>query len=148
MRVAHDPPSERAPRVAGVVRTAWSPEHAACRAQAGVLACEGAACHCVPHTVGTSSTSGTDVTVSGTVIDVDTASVGGPWEVTIDARESGEIEVVIPSGNPRCVAEWDLDQIKSYRPGDRITARGFVFGTDRVRVCMAPSHFIGRGGRP
>jgi hypothetical protein len=148
MRARHDPPSARAPKVAGTVPTEWSPEHAACRAQAGVLACDGAACHCVPHGVGTSSTSGTDVTVSGTVLDVDTASLGGPWEVTIDAHQSGTIEVVIPSGNPRCVADWDLDQIKSYRPGDRITARGFVFGTDRVRVCMAPSHFIGRDGGP
>jgi hypothetical protein len=148
MRLPEDPPSARAPRVAGVVHGDKSPERAACEAQAGVLACAGAACHCVPHTVGVSSTSGTDVTVSGTVLDVDTASVGGPWEVTIDAQGSGTIEVVIPSGNPRCAADWDLDQIKRYRPGDRIRARGFVFGTDRVRVCMAPSHFIRKDGVP
>jgi hypothetical protein len=148
MRLPQDPPSARAPRVAGVVHGDKSPERAACEAQAGVLACAGAACHCVPHTVGVSSTSGTDATVTGTVLDVDTASVGGPWEVTIDAQGSGTIEVVIPSGNPRCAADWDLDQIKRYRPGDRIRARGFVFGTDRVRVCMAPSHFIRKDGVP
>jgi hypothetical protein len=148
MRVAHDPPSEAAPAVAGAIQPEMSPERAACQAQAGVLVCSGAAsCHCVPHSVGRSSTSGTDVTVSGTVLDVDTANVGGPWQVKIDAQESGTIEVVIPSGNRRCAANWDLDEIRSYRPGDRITARGFVFGAGRVRVCMARSHYI-TGGVP
>jgi hypothetical protein len=146
MRLPEDPPSAQAPQVAGPVHAKKSPERAACEAQAGVLACEGGACHCIPHSVDVSATRGTDVTVSGTVLDVDTASVGGPWEVTIDAQEGGTVEVVIPSGNWRCAADWDLDQIKRYRPGDRITARGFVFGTDRVRVCMAPSHFIREAG--
>jgi hypothetical protein len=145
MRLPQDPPSERAPKVAGVVQRNPSPEHAACQERAGVLICAGATCRCVPHTVARSSQSGTDVTVSGTVLDVDTANVGGPWQVTLDARESGTIEIVIPSGNRRCQARWDLDEVRSYRAGDRITARGFVFGTDRVRVCMAPSHYIERG---
>jgi hypothetical protein len=86
------------------------------------------------------------VTVAGTVLDVDRANVGGPWQIKIDAQESGTIEVVIPSRNPRCEASWDLDEIGSYRPGDRITARGFVFGADRVRVCMARSHYVVKGG--
>jgi hypothetical protein len=144
MRLAHDPPSERAPNVAGAVHAERSPERAACQAQAGVLVCEGAACRCVRHSVGRSSTSGTDVTVAGTVLDVDTANIGGPWQIKIDAQESGAIEVVIPSGNRRCKANWNLEELKDYRPGDRITARGFVFGADRIRVCMAPSHFIRR----
>jgi hypothetical protein len=148
MRAAQDPPSGQAPKVAGAVHADASPEHAACRARAGVLVCEGAGCRCEPHTVGGSSARGTDVTVSGTVLDVDTANVGGPWQVKIDARKSGTIEIVIPSGNRRCQAQWDLTEIRSYRPGDRITARGFVFGTDRVRVCMAPSHFVAKSGAP
>jgi uncharacterized protein (DUF2235 family) len=53
---------------------------------------------------------------------------------------------LVPSGNRHCTANWDLDEIKSYRPGDRITARGFVFGADRVRVCMARSHYVTAGG--
>ena len=146
MRLPHDPPSEWAPKVAGAVQAEKSPERAACRAEAGVLACAGAACRCVPHTVGRSSTRGTDVTVAGTVLDVDTANVGGPWQIKIDAQESGTIEFVIPSGNRRCEANWDLDEIRSYRPGDRIAARGFVFGADRVRVCMARSHYVMKGG--
>jgi hypothetical protein len=144
MRVPQDPPSARAPKVAGAVRADLPPERAACEAQAGVLVCAGAACQCVPHTVGMSSRNGTDVTVAGTVLEVDTANVGGPWQVTIDAQRSGTIEIVIPSGNRQCRARWDLDEIRSYRPGDRITARGFVFGADRVRVCMARSHDVRR----
>ena len=145
MRLPHDPPSRRAPEVAGAVQAEISPERAACRAQAGVLVCADAACRCVPHSVDMWSTSGTDVTVSGTVLDVDGANVGGPWQIEIDAQASGTIEVVIPSGNRHCQADWDLDEIPSYRPGDRITARGFVFGADRVRVCMARSHYVKRG---
>jgi hypothetical protein len=148
MRLPDDPPSERAPKVAAGVQAEISPERAACRAQAGVLVCAGAGCRCVPHSVNMWSTSGTDVTVSGTVLDVDTTNVGGPWQVTIDAQQSGTIEVVIPSGNRHCEATWDLDEIRSFRPGDRITARGFVFGTDRVRVCMARSHYVMAGGPP
>jgi hypothetical protein len=148
MRVAHDPPSQRAAKVAGPAQAEKSPERAACGTQAGVLVCAGAACACVPHTVGRSSTRGTDVTVSGIVLDVDTANVGGPWQIRIDAQASGTVEVVVPSGNRRCKARWALDEIRRYRPGDRITARGFVFGTDRVRVCMAPSHYVVRDDAP
>jgi hypothetical protein len=147
MRLPHDPPSDRAPVVAPVAnareaRGQLEAEDAECQAQAGVLACERAVCRCVPYTVGRSSTSGADVTVVGTVVDVDTANVGGPWQVKIDAAKSGTIEVEVPSGNRDCQASWDLDEIRGYRPGDRIAARGFVFGPDRVRVCMASSHYI------
>lgn len=142
MRLPQDPPSDLAPTVGSAVQFETPPERAACQAQAGVLVCAGAACECVPHTVGQSSTSGADVTVSGLVLDVDTANVGGPWQIKIDAQASGTIEVVVPSGNRRCEADWDLDEVRSYRPGERILARGFVFGTDRVRVCMARSHYI------
>jgi hypothetical protein len=44
------------------------------------------------------------VIVSGTVLDVYTASIGGPWEVTIDAQKSDSIKVVIPSGREPPVA--------------------------------------------
>ena len=31
------------------------------------------------------------------------------------AQESGAIEVVIPSGNRRCKANWNLEELKDYQ---------------------------------
>lgn len=88
---------------------------------------------------------GSTVTLSGTVVDVNTEpmAVDGDGVITIETDDGETARIFVAAGEGSCSAEG-LQLIGEVAVGDRVEAQGRVVGGANIRPCEGDDHYLRR----